>query len=191
MSSKIKFHTFNMLFQLFAYLADKTGGWRMFVRPKLLLGSLIMGLGIMSSEQVVAQNPSNKKTSNDNKTLNNKDTTQSKKVDENVWCYVTEQMPTYPDGDTALMTFISKNLKYPEEAIKKKTEGKVILAFVIDSIGVVKDVSVLRSLGSACDKEAIRVVKILPRWIPGYDYLNKKKTNVWYTLPVIFKLPKK
>ena len=43
MSSKIKLHTFNMLFQLFAYLADKTGGWRMFVRPKLLLGSLIMG----------------------------------------------------------------------------------------------------------------------------------------------------
>ncbi|MBV5281039.1 MAG: energy transducer TonB [Paludibacter sp.] len=190
MSRKIKLHTFNVLFQLFAYLADKTGGWRVFVRPKLLLGSLIMGWGLMSSEQAVAQNPSNKKTSNDDKTLNNKDTTQSKKTDENVWCYVTEQMPTYPDGDAALMAFISKNLKYPKEAIKKKIEGKVILGFVIDSTGVVRDVSVLRSLGPACDKEAIRVVKLLPRWIPGYDYLNKKKTNVRYTLPLKFKLPK-
>ena len=188
MSSKIKFHTFNMLFQLFAYLADKTGGWRMFVRPKLLLGSLIMGLGLMSSEQAVAQNPSNKKTSS-NKTLNNKDAAQSKKIDENVLCYViTEQMPTYPDGDAALMAFISKNLKYPEEAIRKKIEGKVILGFVIDSTGVVKDVSVLRSLEPACDKEAIRVVKLLPRWIPGKQ--DGKKVNVRYTLPVIFKLPK-
>ena len=188
MSSKIKFHTFNVLFLLFAYLADKTGGWRMFVRPKLLLGSLIMGLGLMSSEQAVAQNPSNKKTSS-NKTQNNKDAAQSKKIDENVLCYViTEQMPTYPDGDAALMAFISKNLKYPEEAIRKKIEGKVILGFVIDSTGVVKDVSVLRSLEPACDKEAIRVVKLLPRWIPGKQ--DGKKVNVRYTLPVIFKLPK-
>jgi protein TonB len=189
MSKRIKLHTFNVLFQLFAYLADKTGGWRMFVRPKLLIGSLIMGLGLMSSEQAVAQNPANKKTSNDNKALNNKDAAQSKKVDENVLCYViTEQMPTYPDGDAALMAFISKNLKYPEEAIKKRIEGKVILGFAIDSIGVVKDVSVLRSLEPTCDKEAIRVVKLLPRWIPGKQ--DGKKVNVRYTLPVIFKLPK-
>ena len=188
MSKKIKFHTFNVLFRLFAYLADRTGGWRVFVRPKLVLGSLIIGLGLMSSEQAVAQNPSNKKTSNDNKTLNNKDAAQSKKVDENVWCYVSEQMPTYPDGDAALMAFINKNLKYPEEAIKKRIEGKVILGFVIDSTGVVKNVSVLRSIEPACDKEAIRVVKLLPRWIPGKQ--DGKKVNVRYTLPVIFKLPK-
>ena len=188
MSKRIKLHTFRTLFLLFAYLADKTGGWRMFVHPKMLLGSLIMGLGLMSSEQAVAQNPSNKKTSNDNKTLNNKDAAQSKKVDENVWCYVSEQMPTYPDGDAALMAFINKNLKYPEEAIKKRIEGKVILGFVIDSTGVVKNVSVLRSIEPACDKEAIRVVKLLPRWIPGKQ--DGKKVNVRYTLPVIFKLPK-
>ena len=48
MSRKIKLHTFNVLFLLFAYLADKTGGWRVFVRPKLLLGSLIVGLGLTS-----------------------------------------------------------------------------------------------------------------------------------------------
>jgi len=188
MPKRIKLHTFRTLFLLFAYLADKTGGWRMFVHPKMLLGSLIMGLGLMSSEQAVAQNPSNKKTSNDNKTLNNKDAAQSKKVDENVWCYVSEQMPTYPDGDAALMAFITKNLKYPEEAIKKRIEGKVILGFVIDSTGVVKNVSVLRSIEPACDKEAIRVVKLLPRWIPGKQ--DGKKVNVRYTLPVIFKLPK-
>ena len=187
MSKRIKLHTFRTLFLLFTYLADKTGGWRVFVRPKLLLGSLIMGLGLMSSEQAVAQNPSNKKTSS-NKTLNSKNAAQSKKTDENVWCYVSEQMPTYPDGDAALMAFISKNLKYPEEAIKKKIEGKVILGFVIDSTGVVKDVSVLRSIEPACDKEAIRVVKLLPRWIPGKQ--DGKNVNVRYTLPVIFKLPK-
>ncbi len=188
MSKRIKLHTFNVLFQLFAYLADKTGGWRVFVLPKLLLGSLIMGLGLMSSEQVPAQNPSNKKTTSDNKTLNDKDAAQSKKTDENVWCYITEQMPTYPNGDAALMTFISKNLKYPKEAIKKRIEGKVILGFVIDSTGIVKDVSVLRSLDPACDKEAIRVVKLLPKWIPGKQ--DGKKVNVRYTLPVKLKLTK-
>ena len=188
MSSKIKLHTFNVLFQLFAYLADKTGGWRVFVRPKLLLGSLIVGLGLTSCGTKTEKKETEESTSI-NKTQDPKDSIKSDEDKDKIWCYVIDPIAYYPGGDGELMTFLSKNIKYPEKAIEKKIEGKVFLSIVIDSTGVIRDVSVLRSLEPACDKEAIRVVKLLPKWIPGKK--DGKNVNVSYILPVIFKLPKK
>ena len=99
-----------------------------------------------------------------------------------------EQMPQYPGGETELLNFISKNLKYPESAIKNKIQGKVTMRFVVTESGEVDKVEVLRSLQADCDKEAIRVVKSLPKFIPGKQ--SGKLVSVWYTLPVNFKLPK-
>ncbi len=97
-----------------------------------------------------------------------------------------EQMPKYPGGDAELLGFIAKNLRYPVMAQENGIEGKVYLRFVVSSTGDVKDVTVLRSLDPSCDKEAIRVIKMLPRWIPGKQ--NGKAVSVYYTVPITFKL---
>lgn len=185
MSREIKFHSLHFLFHLFAWLADKSGGWRVFVKAKLVLGSLILGLGLTMPGQVEAQNQrANEKKKDFLKDI--KDTIQSKEVEDKVYCYVSEQMPYYPGGEQELLNFVNRNLKYPESAIKDKIQGKVIMRFVINEVGEVEKVEVIRSLQPDCEKEAIRVIKLLPKFIPGKQ--NGKLTKVWYTMPVTFKL---
>ena len=92
-----------------------------------------------------------------------------------------EQMPTFPGGETELMKFIRDNLKYPVIAQENGIQGRVILRF-----GAIDNVTVLRSLDPTCDKEAIRVVKSMPKWIPGKQ--NGNNVPVYFTLPVVFKL---
>ena len=99
---------------------------------------------------------------------------------------VVEQMPQYPSGESELLNFVDKNLKYPESAIKNKIQGKVVLRFVVTEKGAVDKVEILRSLDPACDKECIRVIKTLPKFIPGKQ--NGVNVNVWYTIPIIFKI---
>jgi TonB family protein len=79
------------------------------------------------------------------------------------------------------------NLKYPESAIKEKKEGKVFLRFVVTKTGEVDKIGIVRSLQTDCDNEAIRVAKMLPKFIPGTDH--GKPESRWYILPLIFKLP--
>jgi protein TonB len=95
-------------------------------------------------------------------------------------------MPQYPSGESELLNFVDKNLKYPESAIKNKIQGKVVLRFVVTEKGAVDKVEILRSLDPACDKECIRVIKTLPKFIPGKQ--NGVNVNVWYTIPIIFKI---
>ena len=104
---------------------------------------------------------------------------------EKIWDVI-EQMPSFPGGDGELMATLSKNIKYPVIAQENGIQGKVILGFVVTKTGAISDVTVLRSLDPSCDKEAIRVVKLLPKWIPGKQ--NGENVNVRYTLPVVFKL---
>ena len=99
---------------------------------------------------------------------------------------VIEQMPQYPGGESELMNYIFKNLKYPVIAQENGIQGKVILRFVVSKTGLVDKVEVVRSLDPACDKEAVRVVKTLQRWIPGKQ--NGVNVSVYYTLPIAFKL---
>ena len=97
-----------------------------------------------------------------------------------------EQMPTFPGGETELMKFIRDNLKYPVIAQENGIQGRVILRFVVSKTGTIDNVTVLRSLDPTCDKEAIRVVKSMPKWIPGKQ--NGNNVPVYFTLPVVFKL---
>jgi periplasmic protein TonB len=99
---------------------------------------------------------------------------------------VIEQMPQYPGGESELMSYIAKNLKYPVIAQENGIQGKVILRFVVSKSGVVDKIEVVRSLDPACDKEAVRVVRTLQRWIPGKQ--NGVNVSVYYTLPIAFKL---
>lgn len=99
-----------------------------------------------------------------------------------------EQMPQFPGGESAMMQYIGANLKYPESAAKENIEGRVVLRFVVTKIGDIKDVSVIRSLDSRCDEEAMRVVRAMPKWTPGKQ--GGKDVDVYYTLPVLYKLQK-
>lgn len=99
-----------------------------------------------------------------------------------------EQMPQYPGGDAELMRFIGGNLKYPTIAIENGIEGRVVIRFVVTVDGSISDVQIVKKLDPSCDKEAVRVVKMMPKWVPGKQ--NGRNVPVYYTLPVLFKLQK-
>ena len=102
-----------------------------------------------------------------------------------VFTYV-EQMPTFPGGETALMKYIAENLRYPSAAQDQGIQGLLILRFVVTGTGDVGEVQVIKSLDPSCDREAVRVVKSLPRFHPGRQ--QGKPVNVWFQLPVRFQL---
>ena len=97
-------------------------------------------------------------------------------------------MPSFPGGDAALMKFIKDNMIYPSEALKNKIEGKVIVQFVVTKTGKVGKIKVVRSVNKELDQEAVRLIKMLPDFSPGRNNVGEP-VNVWYILPVIFKLP--
>ena len=99
---------------------------------------------------------------------------------------VVEQMPEFPGGAAGMMKFIAENVKYPEEAYSKGTEGRVLVQFIIEKDGSVTNVKVIKKVNDAIDAEAVRVVKAMPKWKPGKQ--NGREVRVKYTIPVIFRL---
>ena len=99
---------------------------------------------------------------------------------------VVEQMPEYPGGQAALIEYISNNVKYPDDAAKKKVEGKVFVTFVVDTDGKITDVSLMRKVFPSLDAEAIRVISAMPNWIPGKQ--KGQVVRVKYTVPIMFRL---
>ena len=97
-----------------------------------------------------------------------------------------EQMPTFPGGDAELMKCLRDHIQYPTVAMENNIQGRVVVQFVVTKTGKVGEVKVVRSVDRDLDKEAIRVCKSLPDFIPGR--MNGQAVNVWYTLPVQFKL---
>jgi periplasmic protein TonB len=97
-----------------------------------------------------------------------------------------EEMPKFPGGDTELRKFFTQQLVYPEIAKRAEVEGKVILSFIVDKSGNIIDVEVAKSIGAGCDEEAMRVLNIMPRWIPGKQNGNPVLTRI--NIPVVFKL---
>jgi len=98
-----------------------------------------------------------------------------------------EEMPEYPGGVSAMMTFIQENMKYPEEAKNAGLEGRVLCSFIIDKTGKVTEVKVVRSSGTqSLDDEAVRVVSLMPHWTPGK--VKGEPVRVMYTIPLVFRL---
>ena len=108
-----------------------------------------------------------------------------KAVNEKIFDLV-EQMPQFPGGEAALMKFLSSHINYPPMAAENNVQGKVILQFVVEMDGHVGEVKIARAVDKDLDKEAVRVVKSLPKFTPGRQ--NGHPVRVWYTLPVNFKL---
>ncbi len=97
-----------------------------------------------------------------------------------------EQMPQFPGGEAELLKYIASHIKYPTMAAENNIQGRVVVKFVVNKNGKVGDVVVVRGKDPDLDKEAVRVVKTLPDFIPGK--MNGQAVSVWYTLPINFKL---
>lgn len=106
--------------------------------------------------------------------------------EDNVVFQVVEKMPSFPGGDSQLFKFLNDNVKYPVIAQENGVQGRVICQFVVNRDGSIVDVEVVRSVDASLDKEAIRVIKSMPKWSPGQQ--RGKPVRVKYTLPVNFKL---
>lgn len=99
-----------------------------------------------------------------------------------------DQKPEFPGGNSALFNYLKDNIKYPADAVEEKLEGRVILTFIVNREGKIVNAKVKKSVSPSCDKEALRIVRSMPDWIPGMK--DGKAVTVQYTLPVTFKLRK-
>ena len=114
-------------------------------------------------------------------TQTHKDTTTDDKVYD-----VCEQMPIYEGGDAALLKYLTDSVKYPESAKKRGVQGRVKIGFIVEKDGSLTDIKVLRSVDITLDAEALRVVKGMPKWIPGCH--DGQLVRVEYNVPVSFRL---
>ena len=100
----------------------------------------------------------------------------------------TERVPEFPGGQAALFTFLAKNMHYPSKALNSKISGRVIAGMVIRENGKVDSIKIEKSLNPECDKEVIRVIKLMPRWIPGLH--QGIVSSIKISLPFDFALKK-
>lgn len=110
---------------------------------------------------------------------------EEKPVEEKPFVTV-EQMPTFPGGEIEMQKFIRDNLRYPVVAQESGIQGRVTLRFVVSKTGAIENVTVVRGIDPSCDKEAVRVVKSMPKWIPGKQ--NGLNVPVYFNLPIQFRL---
>ena len=99
---------------------------------------------------------------------------------------VVEVMPQFPGGQIAMMKYIMENIKYPKQAMKEGIQGRVTVRFIVEKDGSISDVRPVLSVHPLLNKEAVRVVKSMPKWSPGKH--NGKPVRVRFNLPVMFKL---
>ena len=99
---------------------------------------------------------------------------------------IVEDMPKFPGGEQEMMKFIGSNLKYPVVAQEAGIQGRVVIRFIVSTEGDIEDVEVVRGIDPSCDREAMRVVKSMPKWTPGKQ--NGKAVPVYFTLPILFRL---
>jgi protein TonB len=109
-----------------------------------------------------------------------------KHEEENKVFDVVEQMPSYPGGMGALMSWLSQNIKYPVIAAENGVQGRVIVQFIVEADGTVSNTKVIRKVNDDLDAEAVRVVGTMPKWKPGMQ--KGEPVRVKYTLPITFRL---
>jgi TonB family protein len=142
----------------------------MTIRTIVIVGALIITSQVKAQISTIKSGPDTVKQDDSSKLIFSK----------------VEVMPEFPGGEDALLDHIIKNIKYPDKAKDNGVSGKVYVSFVIDTVGKVTDVKILRGIGGECDEEAIRVIRMMPRWTPGYQ--NGKSVNVMYNLPIKFSM---
>ena len=109
------------------------------------------------------------------------------KPDENSIFQIVETQPEFPGGMAELMKYLQKNIRYPQICKEQRVQGRVIVQFVVNTDSTITDVNVVKPVNPYLDKEAVRVVEAMPKWIPGK--LHGEPVRVRFTLPVTFRLP--
>lgn len=99
---------------------------------------------------------------------------------------VVESMPEFPGGDASRIKYLNDNIVYPQMARESGIQGRVHVTFVVERDGSVTDVQVLRGIGGGCDEEAVRVIRNMPKWVPGKQ--RGKPVRVQFNMPILFKL---
>jgi len=141
---------------------------------KILIG-LLMAVGLLAMSAFGPNVSTESKTS----------TTKSEKNQGKVYDKV-EQMPEFPGGQTELVNFLVNTIQYPKESLKKGTQGKVFVGFVVGIDGSILKARIERGVDPLLDAEALRVVNSMPKWIPGKE--KGKDVAVQFTLPINFRL---
>ena len=135
------------------------------------ISTLVLLVIVFAPAGVNAQNKKVKKAQT------HKDTTTDDKVYD-----VCEQMPTYEGGDAALLKYLGENWKLPDEYKERGIQGRMVVGFIVEKDGSLTNVKVLRAVDIAIDAEVLRVVKGMPKWIPGRH--NGQRVRVRYLLPI-------
>ena len=148
--------------------------------PKLLAGFkclLFVVSALILLVIVVAPVRANAQDKKENTSQTRKDTATDDKVYE-----VCEQMPIFKGGDAALLKYLRENLKYPDNTKDRGVQGRLVIGFIVEKDGSLTDVKVLRPVDIDLDAEVLRLVKGMPKWIPGRQ--NGKRVRVRYLLPI-------
>lgn len=108
-------------------------------------------------------------------------------IEEDNTAFITvEVQPSFMGGNSEMYKFLGKNLKYPTAAQRANIQGKVFLSFIVEKDGSITDIETMKGIGFGCDEEAMRVVKLMPKWIAGKQ--NGRNVRVKFTIPVFFRL---
>lgn len=108
------------------------------------------------------------------------------KVDSNAIFTAVEKVPEFPGGLEQFYKFLQHNIRYPAVAFENKVQGKVFVTFVVEKDGSLTNIKEVHGIGNGCDEEAVRVMKISPKWNPGTQ--NGRAVRVLYTMPISFTL---
>lgn len=120
------------------------------------------------------------------RTANEQPRTAQPSDDVNLPIAMVEQKPSFPGGDAAMYKWLGEQIHYPADAAEEGVQGRVVVQFIVKKDGSIADVKVARGKHPSLDREAVRIVKAMPRWSPGRN--NGQSVNVSYTLPITFKL---
>ncbi|HAL65317.1 MAG: Protein containing TonB, C-terminal domain [Bacteroidetes bacterium 38_7] len=111
---------------------------------------------------------------------------EDEQIEEQEIFTIVESMPEFPGGEEARMKFLLENIKYPQIARESGIQGVVYVTFVVEPDGSITNVKIIRGIGGGCDEEAVRVVKMMPKWIPGNQ--RGKPVRVQFNMPIKFTL---
>ena len=99
---------------------------------------------------------------------------------------IVQELPQYPGGMVEFMKWLTKNLKYPNAALRSKIEGKVMISFIVNTDGTISDIKVVKNAHRLLDAEALRVARLMPKWEPGKDHGKVCRTKV--AIPIVFEI---
>ncbi|MDE5784374.1 MAG: energy transducer TonB [Prevotella sp.] len=106
--------------------------------------------------------------------------------DEAIAFRVVQDMPQFPGGATEFMKWLTRNLKYPKNLEQQKVQGRVVAEFIVNTDGSITDVNIVKPFHPQCDREVLRVLRMMPRWTPGIQDAKPCRTKV--CIPVVFRI---